>query len=177
MSRKAYIEAARDDWNTPSWILREIEAHIQGPIDLDPCSNSGSYVNALTEWHREDLPLGRSWQQFRTIFCNPPWGDALYPWSEKVAQEGVMSGPTIYYLVPARSETQWFRHKVLQADLVVFFPRMSFWRDGVLLAPTPGCVLAWWQGSMPDEKRTSFIERFRQYGWIVDTSKVVQEVR
>jgi hypothetical protein len=79
----------------------------------------------------------------------------------------------IYYLVPARTETNWFRKKILLADLICFLPRFGFWLDGELGTPaTGGMVLAWWGGSRAGEKKESFIAMFRQYGWILEPDKI-----
>jgi len=63
-------------WNTPSSVLDAVRTAL-GSIDLDPCSNSGSIVNARVEYV---LPVNDGlmdpWLQpgVRNAYVNPPFG-------------------------------------------------------------------------------------------------------
>lgn len=77
---KGYIPTVKNhSWCTPEWILAACRAvfHVK-QIDLDPCSNAVSIVNAKTEWRLTDGVNGleRDWSPFSSIFVNPPYGQA-----------------------------------------------------------------------------------------------------
>lgn len=64
------------NWNTPDKVLKAVRALFK-TIDLDPCSNANSIVNASNEFR---LPsndgLADSWARsgVKTVFVNPPFG-------------------------------------------------------------------------------------------------------
>lgn len=72
-------------WNTPPYILEAVRNVIGGQIDLDPCDNEWSETKARVSYM---LPahngLKDSWlvapdgSQITSVFCNPPYGRALY---------------------------------------------------------------------------------------------------
>ena len=103
-------------WNTPPDIIRPI-VRAFGRVDLDPCSNARSVVRARVAWElvRDGDSLARSWKLpgrgRRLIFVNPPYIDAAV-WIAKcceVWRELGARGVEIVVLVPARTETQWWR--------------------------------------------------------------------
>jgi hypothetical protein len=61
-------------WCTPSDIIAVVRDALGGDIELDPCSNHASVVNARVKY---ELPLRNglheSWDR-RTIYVNPPYG-------------------------------------------------------------------------------------------------------
>ena len=80
-----------------------------GAIDLDPCSNAGApNVPAGEHYTREQNGLIRPWAG--RVYMNPPYGE-IEAWIDKLCAEvarpaGVMEAIA---LVPARTDTQWFR--------------------------------------------------------------------
>ena len=63
----------KQDWSTPENYVKSIRAVLGGRIDLDPCSNEFSVVNAKTEYRLPKNGLMESWD-FSTIYVNPPYG-------------------------------------------------------------------------------------------------------
>lgn len=94
---------------TPSPIIKAAIA-CMGDIDLDPCSNSKTAPNvpALDHYTLTDDGLSRPW--FGRIYMNPPYGRAIVEWVTKLKSEYQAGNTTeAIALVPARTDTQWFR--------------------------------------------------------------------
>lgn len=68
------INTLSQHWGTPEKYIQAVKRVFGGAVDLDPCSNEYSLVEAKVEYA---LPkhdgLKQSWN-FPTIFVNPPYG-------------------------------------------------------------------------------------------------------
>ena len=68
------LNTLSQEWGTPEKYVNAVRDFFGGSIDLDPCSNEYSIVNARTEYR---LPkhdgLRESWN-FPSIYVNPPYG-------------------------------------------------------------------------------------------------------
>lgn len=105
----ALFTSNTDEWNTPQEILRRVLA-VMGEIDLDPCSNSEESPNVPAALHyTEDMDgLAREWNG--RVYMNPPYGDVIGDWAKKLVGEYRAGRVTqALALVPARTDTQWFR--------------------------------------------------------------------
>jgi hypothetical protein len=94
---------------TPSPIIKAAIG-CMGDIDLDPCSNSKAAPNvpALEHFTIAEDGLSRPW--FGRIYMNPPYGRAIVEWVAKLKSEYQAGNTTeAIALVPARTDTQWFR--------------------------------------------------------------------
>lgn len=97
------------EWYTPAHIIQRVE-QVLGHIDLDPCSNSATdpAVPALHHYTAADDGLSRSW--FGKVYMNPPYGDVIGLWIERLLrayQDGEITEGIA--LVPARTDTAWFQ--------------------------------------------------------------------
>lgn len=95
---------------TPAKIVDLVVACF-GAIDLDPCSNSHETpaVPARGHFTAADDGLTREWHG--RIYMNPPYGHRVIdPWIDKLVTEYTAGRITeAIALVPARTDTQWFR--------------------------------------------------------------------
>lgn len=64
------------NWNTPEKVLSRVRDCFGGGVDLDPCSNSNSTVNARTSYTLPQDGLMLPWNIYdhTRIFINPPFG-------------------------------------------------------------------------------------------------------
>ncbi len=77
------------------------ELHAEFSFDLDPCP---------ADWKEGDPDgLALSWAG-RRVFCNPPYGTPVYAWLSH-AKEADLA----VYLLPSRTDTQWF-HDICLPD-------------------------------------------------------------
>lgn len=97
------------EWRTPDSIIRAVVL-VMGQIDLDPCSNSryAPNVPAQAIYTREEDGLSKRWRG--RVYMNPPYGDEIGLWIEKLLAEyehGEVREAIA--LVPARTDTKWFQ--------------------------------------------------------------------
>jgi len=106
----AMFSSDSPEWYTPPGIIDAVRELFDGRIDLDPCSNSHEAPNVPARVHytQEDDGLSREW--FGTVYMNPPYGRGIMPWIVKIREEYEAGRVTAAVaLVPARTDTQWFR--------------------------------------------------------------------
>ena len=73
-------------WCTPERILSVVVRTFQSRIDLDPCSNENSLVNARTSFRLPDVDgLKSDWSNYDNVFVNPPFGTSYLEKATKVA--------------------------------------------------------------------------------------------
>lgn len=125
-------------WLTPPALLADL-----GPFDLDPCAAEGQpWATAAHHYTATEDGLIQPWSGF--VWCNPPFGPGIDAWLDRMAEHrnGIA-------LVPARTETRWFRRSVWErADAVLFLHgRVRFHHlDGSAAAGaigTPICLVAY----------------------------------
>lgn len=111
-----------DNWCTPQWLVERVER--VGRIALDPCWNENALttpVEALTE---SDNGLAPSWvASAGLVYCNPPYSKPNLPiWANKIATEA-LAGCEIISLVPASTDTEWWRTLRTTAAAIAFLDR------------------------------------------------------
>lgn len=145
----ALLSSASNDWCTPPCVLDLVRK--LGRIGLDPCSNPRSIVHAQVEFSPEkdqdglQLPWAASrspWGEGMTddiVYCNPPYGRALADWADKIKAESYW-GAEILALVPARTDTAWFRTLFDSAKALCFWGGRITFMGAPSLAPFPSMV-------------------------------------
>jgi len=114
-----------DNWRTPSWLVRTVDAVFSGQV-VDISARTEEDSALPYRWK----PIGDVWERLPSLegsgvvaFCNPPYGRELPKWVDFVTKYSI----PVLWLVPASTDTQWFKKLWLQADLVVFFTgRLKF---------------------------------------------------
>lgn len=119
--QRARLVSYSPHWRTPPKIYEELAAEFG--FNLDPCPNGGS--DGLT----------MSWQGKR-VYCNPPYGPRLGEWIAKW-----MEADVAIYLVPARTDTEWFARCLNEAREIRFIRGRLRFGTGPHNAPFPSCVL------------------------------------
>lgn len=127
------------DWCTPPHLIQSVKEVFGGTIELDPCSNSYSLVEAQRSYQ---LPtsdgLKEPWDA-RTIFVNPPYGSdpirrtRILHWFRKI-DEAHNKGSEIIALVPvATNTTHWkeFVYPLASAICFLSAPRLRFYVNGI----------------------------------------------
>jgi len=127
----------KKDWNTPPKYINLIKEFF-GNIDLDPCSNECSMVEANVKYILPVNGLRESWN-YKTIFVNPPYGrnkedkTSLYDWIKK-GVEAFESGSEVLFLIPVATNTKHFKNLIFKkAEGICFLEdtRLKFWSDGI----------------------------------------------
>jgi hypothetical protein len=111
------------EWYTPPHIVDLVEATL-GEIDLDPCGHPDSPVRATTTYTAADDGLARPWSG--RLYLNPPYGRQIDGWIDKLVAEYDSGSVTeAIALVPARTDTAWFR-RLDRFPICFVYGRLSF---------------------------------------------------
>jgi len=135
MSAGRNNKSNKKDWNTPPKYI-ELILKMFGSIDLDPCSNEYSMVNAKTKYILPTNGLNENWD-FKKIFVNPPYGrnndgTTIYDWINK-GVETAKKGNELLYLIPVATNTKHFKNLIFNhANAICFLndTRLKFWNNG-----------------------------------------------
>jgi hypothetical protein len=113
-----YASSESVEWYTPAYLVAAV-TRVLGAVDCDPCSNPLPYnVPAAVHYTRDDDGLIRPW--VGRIYMNPPYGDALPSWVDKLLAERALGRCTeAITLTPARTDTRWFQ-PLWSADALCF---------------------------------------------------------
>lgn len=180
------VNTFSQSWCTPPKYISAIKNFWNGNIDLDPCSNEYSMVEAKTEFILPETDgLMVEWD-YKTIYVNPPYeadryrGTTIKNWISKCAYTHSKYNSDIIALIPVATNTShWKKYIFGTADALCFLAdtRLKFYVDGVEHdkgAPMACCLVYW--GNEVDR----FIEHFIEYGATIDISnlkKIKNKVR
>lgn len=167
--RKSHSD--KKDWNTPPKYIIPIKEFFGGNIELDPCSNEYSRVNAETEFVYPDKDgLVEDWN-YSTIFVNPPYGrnngTSIKDWLIKGMTTNSSYDSELIYLIPVATNTAHFKDIVFQCFTDICFlndTRLRFYDKGEENkkgAPMACCLV--YMGN----RREEFFNKFSKYGKVM----------
>jgi hypothetical protein len=165
------VTGQRQDWNTPQRYVAAVE-RMFGHVDLDPCWNEDSLVDAAVRYQLpEHDGLTSPWLSER-IYVNPPYGrdpergTTIKDWLQRCA-DAARCGSEVVALIPVATNTShWKEHIFGVASAVCFLaePRLRFRINGT--EKNKGCPMAicfvYW-GDRADD----FEAIFGRYGTVV----------
>lgn len=137
------------EWYTPADVVERAVKVLDG-IDLDPCSNSHDTPNVPADNHFTHVEDGLTREWHGTVYMNPPYGRGIDQWVGKLRDEYEAGRVTAAVaLVPARTDTQWFR---LLRDYPVCFltGRLRFLSPDGETDPAPFPSAAFYLGNSDD---------------------------
>lgn len=149
------IIADNKDWGTPKKYVDAVTKFFGGTIDLDPCSNDYSIVNARTEFNLPEHDGLRERWNFRTIYVNPPYGidrkhgKTIKSWIHKCDEAHRLFGSEVIALLPVATNTShWKEYIYGRATGICFLydTRLRFLengRDAGKGAPM-SCAMIYW---------------------------------
>jgi len=132
--RKSISE--KKDWNTPPKYVELINKML-GEIDLDPCSNEFSLIEAKVKYILPTDGLKEDWD-YKKIFVNPPYGKnifnktSIYTWIKK-GVDSYLNGSELLYLIPVSTNTRHFKDLIFKHSTGICFlndTRLKFWSEG-----------------------------------------------
>lgn len=171
--------SSRSDWETPWPVFEALDREFRFTVDAAASPENRKCERYLTE--EEDALTADMIDQ--TVFCNPPYGPGWKACTQACARKACLrrglhisedvpgigewikafkawaaSGSTVVALLPANTETEWFRSIFASAnELRLVYPRINFvgtedsgntggsiiavWRP---CAVTPVCVVSSW---------------------------------
>jgi len=181
MSAGRTVNSQSQTWGTPPKYVQAVKRFFGGKIDLDPCSNEYSIVNAQTEFLLPNIDgLTEAWN-YPTIYVNPPYGadrergTTIKNWLAKCASSHQKYEAEILALVPVATNTGHWKKSVFgQAKAVAFLydTRLKFLENGqdVGKGAPMSCAMVYW--GMDFKK---FYDVFIEFGAVVDISHLQGE--
>lgn len=148
------LSFAKDDWRTPKKFARMVERKLDVDFVLDiAASNLNSLCtmfyskesDAFTQMWAEDINRYSRPGLSPAGWLNPPYGRDIRRWTQKAIQESSESDVTIVLLVPARTDTLWFRELVRNEAQIYFITGRISFEDDIGTknpAPFPSAVVA-----------------------------------
>lgn len=173
------INSLSQHWGTPEKYVKAVKEVFGGTIDLDPCSNDYSLVDAEIEYslpHKDGLK--ESWN-YRRIFVNPPYGadkhrkTSIKHWLCECASAHRTNNAEVIALVPVATNTRHWKDCIFGCATAVCFlydTRLRFLVNGLDQgkgAPM-SCAMAYW-GS----KYEKFFQVFSEHGAVLDLRPII----
>lgn len=167
------VNSQSQHWCTPPKYVDAVKRVFGGEIELDPCSNKDSIVNAKTEYRLPETDgLHQEWD-FKTIYMNPPYGadrergTTIKDWLSKCSYTHKVYESEIIALVPvATNTTHWKQFVFGEADAVCFLydTRLRFLVDGSTdnKGAPMACAMIYWGDNI-----SSFETVFQEFGAVV----------
>ena len=141
-----YQSSESDDWWTPQWLFNRLDREFN--FELDVCASSDN-ATCQNYYSRQDDALQQEWTG--VCWMNPPYGrtgdQSIYDWMAK-AHQSAQQGATVVCLVPARTDTEWWWHHCLEAEIRFLKGRLQF-ENSDSNAPFPSAVIIFRPG-LPD---------------------------
>lgn len=172
MSAGRKINTKSKSWGTPKKYVDAVKDVFGGYIDLDPCSNEYSIVNAKTEYalpHKDGLK--ESWD-FPKIYINPPYGidkergTSIKDWITMACSANSEFNSEILMLIPVATNTKHWKDNIFkQATGICFLndTRLRFLENGQDIgkgAPM-ACAMIYWGNNYHN-----FNSVFTNYGFV-----------
>jgi phage N-6-adenine-methyltransferase len=133
--RMSYKELQTSDgsFNTPKYLFRYLDNFFH--FEIDPCDSGNNWLG-LTYTFTKGMHFDGLKQEWNgSTFVNPPYGNENEnTWIAKGFQQYGKHGKTIFFLLPAKTESNWFSSLMINADIIIFpRPRVSFVRDNKVI--------------------------------------------
>lgn len=178
MSAGRSIISQSQSWGTPLKYVTAIRRFFGGYIDLDPCSNQFSIVDAKTEFILPEKDGLKEQWNYQTIYVNPPYGSdkergtTIKNWLAKCVLANENYGAEVLALVPVATNTGHWKQSVFGKATAICFlydTRLRFLENGLDVgkgAPM-ACALIYW-----GEKYEDFFNVFIEFGAVINLSNL-----
>jgi len=118
------FSSLRGNWKTPKALYQALDAEFR--FDFDPCPANPGFDGLNIEWGKAN-------------FVNPPYGREIGKWIEKGYKE-YLNGKTIVFLLPSRTDTNWWHNYIMEADEIRFIKGRLKFDDNKNSAPFPSAI-------------------------------------
>ena len=169
------------DWCTPHKYVDAVRNFFGGHIDLDPCSNEYSIVNADIEYRLPKLDgLKETWN-FKMIYVNPPYGidkerhTSIKDWIKRCESANRIHHSEVLALIPVAVNTKHWKDYVFgKANSICFLAdtRLKFIINGESEnkgAPM-ACAIVYWGNNT-----VRFYDIFSQFGAVVNITDLIEK--
>lgn len=146
----AYIDKAKtDEWETPQELFDSLNDEFHFTIDVCATKENAKVKRFYT---KDQDGLKQNWEG-ETVWCNPPYGRAMYAWIHKCYKHSIVGGGTAVMLIPSRTDTKAFHDWILPyAELRFVRGRLKF-GGSKTNAPFPSVIVVFRPEAIKDDKR------------------------
>ena len=141
-----------DNWATPQYLFDKLDDEFH--FTLDVCA---SLQNAKCERFYDVKADGLAQEWAGTCWMNPPYGRTIGQWVKK-AYEAARGGAVVVCLLPARTDTRWWRDYVMRASELRFISGRVKFGDAKTGAPFPSVIAIFGTPTTPRIVQTSYEE-------------------
>lgn len=179
MSAGRKVNSLSQHWCTPQKYVNAIMEMFDDNIELDPCSNVFSIVNANVEYTLPQCDgLLENWN-YRTIYVNPPYGadrirgTTIKNWLKKCVDAHKRYGSEVLALIPVATNTAHWKYFIFgEASSICFLydTRLKFIINGDddnKGAPMACCMVYW------GNNVSKFQSIFLKYGAVVNINNLI----
>jgi len=140
MNKELHFSSKSNEWRTPKYIFDYYNKIYNFQLDA-----SATKENALCEkfYTLEDNSLIQNWNQYKTIWCNPPYGREIGKFVKKSYEES-LKGYTVVLLIPARVDTKWWHEYCTLGSVYFIKGRLKFINNNNVnntSAPFPSAIV------------------------------------
>lgn len=130
--------SASGDWVTPQDFFAVVDAEFSFTLDAAATKANAKVKNHLNE--KQDALITEWGAGDDRVWLNPPYGRGLGIWIDRVISQ-VAGTELIVVLLPARTDTAWWRKAAAHADEVRFLAGRIKFDGGKNGAPFPSCLM------------------------------------
>lgn len=119
-NKAAMFTSNSEEWETPPALFKQLDEIFHFNIDVCATKENAKCPLYFT---KEENGLEQEWNG--VCFCNPPYGRSLGRWLEKAAKEEKRGVKTVV-LIPARTDTKWFKEFCAHHTIYFIEGRLRF---------------------------------------------------
>ena len=161
------------EWCTPPKYAELVKDFFNNNLELDPCSNNFSIIDAKIEYMLPEKDGLKEIWKYKTIFVNPPYGSdkgrgtSIKDWIRKCEEAHRLYGSEVLALIPVATNTRHWKEYIFGKSTGICFlydTRLKFMINGNIdkKGAPMACAMIYWG---EDFKR--FKKYFSFYGSIV----------
>lgn len=121
---KNLFSSLRLDWKTPKHLYNKLNKEFQ--FDFDPCPSNPTFDGLSIKWGQRN-------------FVNPPYGREIGKWIKKGYEES-LKGKLVVFLIPSRTDTQWWHEFIMKANEIRFIKGRLKFDEHKNSAPFPSAI-------------------------------------
>ena len=125
MISKVHFSSQRLDWQTPKSVYDSLNREFD--FTFDPCPHNPTFDGLTKRWGARN-------------FCNPPYGREIGKWLKKGYEEWKKE-KIVVFLIPSRTDTQWWHTYVMQATEIRFIKGRLKFDEHKNSAPFPSAIV------------------------------------
>ena len=142
-----------DEWPTPDYVFNTLNEEFH--FTLDVCADDDNHKTPAYFTKKED-GLKQNWSGI--CWMNPPYGREISKWVEKAYKSSLGGGTVVVCLLPARTDTKWWRDYVMCSSELRFISGRIKFGNAPQGAPFPSVIAIFGTPTTPVIKQVQYKE-------------------